>query len=48
MRYTRMAEKLGLSSEELKAELDSGKSLREIAEEKGVEFTSKKRSRRNR
>lgn len=37
----RLAEKLGLTEEELQAELDAGKTIPEIAEEQGVELPEK-------
>ena len=37
-RLQSMADRLGITLEELKAEMDAGKTLPEIAEERGVEF----------
>lgn len=36
-RLEMMAERFGMTAEELQAELDAGKTMREIAEEKGLE-----------
>lgn len=40
MRNQRMAERFGMTDEELQAELDAGKTMQDIAEEQGLDFQS--------